>query len=117
MEIYVNKNALNSYVVLPVPKDLENYYKVEVDSYPHLTKYSKFDIDSYQFIEELPDELYLTTQKNIEIASARKAQYTLRVDPLTMEAIIKQAMGQDTSSIFQAAYEERLAIQNELPFI
>jgi hypothetical protein len=119
MKIYIPKSDLKSFIIFPVPDDVENYYSIETDTVPTLTQYHSFDPETESFVQVLPGQDEIIRIKNEQIEIQRREQYIKRCDPLTMEATLKQNIGlqDEAGALFQQAYNERLKIQCEFPYV
>ena len=108
--IYIQKVG-QGYVEYPVPYDLENYHTAQVpDDFVYTGGVYNPETNTFS-----PN----TDALNAQIELQRWEQYRLRVDPLTMEATLKQNIGlqDEAGALFQQAYAKRLLIQNELPYV
>lgn len=72
------------------------------------------------WLESIPEEgtdLQDVTQSSAEIDATRQAAYQLEVDPLVIEAMVKQQLGQteDAAQLLTTAAAKRVEIQTRYP--
>lgn len=110
--LFFNKDG-RGYQEYPVPEDTTGYDVVTVDDDFELgDRY--YDATSMTF-KDNPDAI---ADYNEAMDFYRRSSYAREVDPLTLEATLKQGMGLtlEASTIFKLADNKRKEIQEMYPF-
>ena len=110
--LFFNKDG-RGYVEYPVPEDTTGYDMVTVsDDFELGDRY--YDAASMAF-KVSPDAI---AEYNEAMAFYRRSSYAREVDPLTLEAVLKQGSGRNSeaSATFKLADNKRKEIQEMYPF-